>query len=82
MMLSKSLGSLQHICSTFKVLNSSKWGLNGMDCSYIIYSVALVSVIVVLHLTLITCTLLSLTVSKVVGTTSITCHWRSELIVL
>ena len=82
MMLSKSLGSLQLLCSTFKILNSSKWGLNGMDCSYIIYSLALVSAIVVLHLTLTTYTLLSLAVSKVVGTTSIICHWRSELIVL
>ena len=60
MMLSKSLGSLQLICSTFKVLNSSKWGLNGMDCSSIIYSIDLVYVIVVLHLTLITNTLLIL----------------------
>ena len=56
MTLSKSLGSLQLLCSTFKVLNCSKWGLNGMDCSSIIYSIALVSVIVVLHLTLITYT--------------------------
>ena len=40
-----------------------------MDCSYIINSIALVSAIVFLYLTLITYTFLHLIVSTVVGTT-------------